>query len=66
LSFNKVRLGVNEIFEVIVKDSNGRKIEEWKCMKDDFPKVVKILFNKFGLTMEIKEPKGNKDLDWAI
>jgi hypothetical protein len=66
LSFNKVRLGVNEIFEVIVKDSNGRKIEEWKCMKDDFPRVVQILFTKFGLSIIAKELKKNKDLDWAI
>lgn len=66
MSFNRVRFGTNEIFETIVKDANGRKIEEWKCMKEDYPKVVKILFKKFGLIMEKKEPEGNKDLDWAI
>ncbi len=65
MSFERIRLGKDEIFEVVVKDQNGRKVEEWKCMKKDFPKVVKVLFNKFGLKMEEKIPEGNKDLDWA-
>lgn len=65
MGFEKIRLGKDEIFEIIVKDANGHKVEEWKCMKKDFPKVINILLKKFGLKMETKEQVGNKDLDWA-
>jgi hypothetical protein len=34
-------------------------------MKNDFPKVVKIIFSKYGFKSEQKVPEGNKDLDWA-
>jgi len=63
--FERLRLGKSEIFETVVKDQNGHKIEDWKCMKMDYPKVVKILFKKYGLKYEQKVPEGNKDLDWA-
>jgi len=63
--FEGIRLGKSEIFEIVVKDQNGHKIEDWKCMKNDFPKVVKILFSKYGFKTEPKVPEGNKDLDWA-
>ena len=35
--FEGIRLGKSEIFELVVKDQNGHKIEDWKCMKNDFP-----------------------------
>jgi len=63
--FEGIRLGKSEIFELVVKDQNGHKIEDWKCMKNDFPKVVKIIFSKYGFKSEAKVPEGNKDLDWA-
>jgi len=63
--FEGIRLGKSEIFELVVKDQNGHKIEDWKCMKNDFPKVVKIIFSKYGFKSEQKVPEGNKDLDWA-
>ena len=66
MAFAPIRLGKEEIFETIVLDSDGRKLENWKCMKKDFPKVVKILNSKFGLRMTIKEQEENKDLDWAL
>ena len=66
MSFDRIRLGQDEIFETIVKDMDGRVIEEWKCMKKDYPKVVRILLDKFGLSLEIKKSKEHKDLDWAI
>lgn len=65
MSFEKIRLGKSEIFELIIKDESGRILEQWKCMKNDFPKVVKIIFGKYGFQPERKMPEGSTDLDWA-
>jgi len=64
MGFSKLRMGQEEIFTTVVEDQDGRKLEEWKVMKRDYPKVVKILNNKFGLNMIIKDKKEDRDLDW--
>ena len=63
MSFNKIRMGQEELFTTVVEDQDGRKIEEWKVMKRDFPKVVEILFKKFGLKRKQTENE-DRDLDW--
>ena len=57
--------GREEIFETIVQDGTGRVIEKWKCMKKDYPSVLKILNKKLNLNLIIKEKK-KTDLDWAL
>jgi len=59
-------MGEEELFEVSVKDLDGKKLENWRVMKRDFPRVVKILNKKFGLGMIIIDKKRKTDLDWAI
>jgi len=66
MGFSKVRMGKGEIFTTIVEDSDGRTLEKWKVMKQDYPDVVKILSNKFGLNMRIIKKETKKDLDWAV
>jgi len=64
LSFSKIKHGQNEeIFETIVTDGTGRELEKWRCNKKDYFKVIKILNNKFGLNLIIKN-KSERDLDW--
>lgn len=65
MSFKKIVMGKDLLFTTIVQDIDGRKIEEWKVMKPDYPKVVKILNNKFGLKMIIKERRIDTDLEWT-
>ena len=66
MGFNKLRMGQEEIFTTVVEDMDGRKLEEWKVMKKDFPRVVKVLNNKFGLGMRIIEKdERDRDLDWT-
>ena len=65
MSFNTFRLGKEEIFETTIRDLDGRKIGEWKVMKSDYPEVLKIINNKFGLGLVIKK-KSPEDLGWAI
>jgi hypothetical protein len=66
MGFSKVRMGKQEIFKVEVRDIDGRVLENWQVMKRDFPRVVRILNDKFGLDMIITDKNTNKDLDWAI
>lgn len=66
MGFSKVRMGKEEIFTTIVEDVDGRTLEKWKVMKRDFPDVVKILSNKFGLNMRVIKKETKKDLDWAV
>ena len=66
MGIGKIRLGEEEIFETIVQDESGREIANWKVMKKDYPQVVKILNNKFGLNMIIHDRKINKEIDWAL
>lgn len=62
MGFRRIELGVQEIFTVIVQDQTGRQIDKWTVLKDDFPDVVKILLNKYGLSLKKKD----KDLGWAL
>ena len=63
----KIRYGTEEIFEIKIIDVMGNKAGSWKCMKSDFPEVIKILNKKYGLNMYIKTKKDdNRDLDWIV
>jgi hypothetical protein len=64
MGFNKIRLGIEEIFTLIIQDESGKVIEKWTMLKKDFNKTLRILDNKYGLN--IWKKKENKDLDWAI
>lgn len=67
MSFKKIRLGLEDIFELVIKDETGRKIEEWKCLKTDFPKVMKIISDKHGLNVKViikGTERRERDLDW--
>ena len=67
MGFSKVRFGSEEIFSILVEDVDGRTLEKWKVMKKDFPSVVKILANKFGLKdIKVTNKDRAKDLDWAM
>jgi len=60
MSFKQVKFGTGEeIFETIITDGSGKRLDKWKVMKDDFLDVVEILKKKFGL-----KRKEQKDLDW--
>lgn len=64
MSFEKIRLGIEEIFTVTVQDQTGKVIDKWTALKKDFNQVVRILNNKYGLN--IFNSKKDKDLDWAV
>lgn len=68
MSFKKLRFGKQEIFNTIVKDLDGRELENFKVNKEDFPKAAKILFKKYGLDWIVipKKRKKEEDLGWAI
>ena len=56
-----------EIFEMTIRDGNGGKLEEWKCMRKDAGRIIKVLNAKYGLGLKIQEEKNqeiDKDLDW--
>jgi len=65
MPLEKIRMGKDIIFDVIVTDVDGRTLEKWKCMRRDFPKIVRILANKFGLNVSIIDrQRDDRDLDW--
>lgn len=66
MKINNVRMGGEEIFNLIVKDGQGSTIERWTVMKRDFPKVVKIIMDKYGMSIVYGTDKKTSDLDWAI
>lgn len=67
MGFKKIQLGIEEIFETRVQDGTGREVAKWKVLKRDYPSVVRILNNKFGLGIKIIDKKKNdKDLEWAM
>jgi len=68
MSFSKIRLGVEDIFELLVKDETGRVIDKWVCMKRDFPEVMQIISRKHGMQVKVinlKDKKKDRDLDWV-
>lgn len=70
MSFERVRMGKDLIFTTVVEDCNGKTLEKWKVMKNDYLSNVKILIGKFGLNGKIvktdKEKSNDKDLNWAL
>lgn len=66
MSFKKVRLGEGLIFKAEVLDENGKKIDNWVCMKQDIPKVFYNLNKKYGLGIFMRFKSDNRDLDWAL
>lgn len=67
MTFKKIRgLESETIFETKVSDGTGKVMSKWKCLKDDFPNVVKILNDKFALNIEVRRTNKIKDeLSWA-
>lgn len=64
VGFKKIRgLDSEEIFETKVTDGTGKLLSKWKCLKEDFPEVVRILNKKFCFNLKIKK-KPDRDLDW--
>jgi len=63
MSFSKLRFGRGKIFTTIVEDEDGRELQKFKVMEQDFPRVVKILSKQFGLKMRVIE-KSDNDLNW--
>ena len=57
--------GSEDIYSIQVQDGTGRKYEDWKFMKRDILKVLRILNNKHDWGLIIKDRK-NRDLDWAL
>jgi len=67
MPFKKLKFGSGKIFTTTVEDQDGRELEKFKVMEQDFPKVVKILSKQFGLKMKVIDKSNNdKDLNWAI
>lgn len=67
MPFKKVRMGNGMISRIEFEDETGRNLERWTTMIEDFPKVAKILTDKYGLEDIVRnDKKENKDLDWAI
>lgn len=67
----KVRMGKDIIIETNVIEPDGKIMDRWKVMKNDYPFCVKTIAKKHGIEMIIidktKEKKNtNHDLDWAI
>lgn len=65
MAFKKIKKNINEeIFETKVLDVDGKLLSKWRCLKSDYPKVFRILSNKF----DIKEKKDKKKdkLGWAM
>ena len=66
MGFDKIRLGVEEIFTIIITDVDGRKVGKWTILKRDLGNVLKILVNKYSLDFSVISKNKDKDLDWAI
>ena len=66
MAFSKIRLGVEEIFTIIITDVDGRKVGKWTIFKRDLGNVLKILVNKYSLNFSVVSNNKDKDLDWAI
>jgi len=66
MGFKKIRyINSEELIETKITDGTGRVISKWKCHREDYPKVVKILNDKFSLNMRIIT-KNKSSLDWAL
>lgn len=65
MGFSKIRFGRGKIFTTVVEDEDGRELQKFKVMEQDYSKVVKILSRQFGLNIKVVDKKA-KDLDWAM
>ncbi len=66
MAFKKIRgFESEEIFETKITDGTGRVLSKWKVLKEDFPSVMRILNDKFGLGLIIMKKK-DRDLAWAM
>jgi len=67
MGFSRIKSnGSEEIFITEVQDGNHKTLEKWVVNKRDYPQVLRILNNKFGLNLIIKERIRDTDLDWAL
>ena len=67
MGFKKIRLGIEEIFDTKVLDTDGRELARWKVLKRDYPDTIRILSKKFGINIKVIDlNKKDKDLDWAM
>ena len=66
MGFKRISFGQGEIFDIVVTDESGQKVGRWKVMKQDLPDAIRIINDKFGLNLSIKNKEENKDLDWAL
>jgi hypothetical protein len=68
--FKRISFGNGEIFDITVTDESGMKVGKWKVMKRDLPNTMRIINDKFGLNLSIKNraemKENNQDLDWAL
>jgi len=52
---------------IVIMDSNFAKIGTFKCLSEDFPKILKTIHYKFGISTReerVKDKKRDKDIDW--
>ena len=67
MGFEKVRFGKDLIFQTLVEDVDGRELAKWKVMRNDYPKVVRILLKQFGFKEKVtKRNQEEEDLNWAL
>ena len=65
MSFKKIKgIESEEVFETKVTDGTGKLMSKWKCVKEDYPNVVRILNDKFNLNIIVKNKNKDRDLDW--
>lgn len=62
MGFNKIRLGQEEIFTLIIQEQDGRNIGKWVSMKRDFVNnTLKIVDKQFGLGIWKKGEEEKKE-----
>ena len=60
-----------EVIEVTIRDSSGRKVDNFRCKPQEFAKFVPVLKNKYGVKFNEqvekklkKDSQIDKDLEW--
>ena len=70
MGFKKITFGAGEIFEIFVFDETGMRVGKWKAMRQNLADTLRIINDKFGLNLSIKnrneQKERSKDLDWAL
>ncbi|HUS51675.1 MAG TPA: hypothetical protein VMZ91_16025 [Candidatus Paceibacterota bacterium] len=63
MAFSKIDYNsTEEIFDVKIEDGSGKVLDRWKFQKKDFPKWARIIANKYGINIKIKDIS---DLSWT-